>query len=117
MSKNAGMSEIETLVTRARIAAGTSWDGADGGHGNRTESQEPEVRNILRECASVIEILVREHRAFAETIDGVRSALGQEATHYLVVADDVRELVEAVERCADDGGCRAAQVLRGLRKR
>jgi hypothetical protein len=39
----------------------------------------------------------REARAFAETIDNVRAALGQEATHYLIIADDVKELVEAVE--------------------
>jgi len=38
----------------------------------------------------------REARAFAETIDNVREALGQEATHYLVIADDVGALVEAV---------------------
>jgi hypothetical protein len=47
----------EILVMRARVAAGCSWDGEDGGHGNKTESQEPEVRRILRECADRIDQL------------------------------------------------------------
>jgi hypothetical protein len=51
------MTDDETLIIRARIAAGCSWDGNDGGHGNKTEPQEPEVRRILRECANRIEIL------------------------------------------------------------
>ena len=43
------------LVIRARLAAGTSWTGEDGGHGNKVENQEPEVRRILRDCAKRIE--------------------------------------------------------------
>jgi hypothetical protein len=58
----------------------------------------------------------REANAFAETIDNVRAALSQKETHYLVIADDVKELVEAVELCASDGGCRAMTVLRRLRE-
>ena len=54
-----------------------------------------------------------EARGLAETIDNVREALGQEATHYYIVADDVKELVEAVER---QGGS-ALQVLQKLRER
>jgi hypothetical protein len=50
-------SDAVILVTRARVAAGCSWTGEDGGHGNKTESQEPEVRRILRECAATIEML------------------------------------------------------------
>jgi hypothetical protein len=60
---------------------------------------------------------IRAARAYAETIDNVRDALGQEETHYLVVADDVEELVKAVEQCADDSGCRAMAVLTKLRER
>jgi len=45
------------LVIRARLAAGTSWTGEDGGHGNKVENQEPEVRRILRDCARRIEEL------------------------------------------------------------
>jgi hypothetical protein len=46
------MNDDEVLIARARLAAGCSWSGADGGHGNAIESQEPEVRNILRDCAN-----------------------------------------------------------------
>jgi hypothetical protein len=109
--------DFEVLVVRARVAAGTSWDGEDGGHRNRTRSQEPEVRNILRDCANAIERLARSNNSLAESLDNVREALGQEATHHLVMADDVKELVKAVESCAGDGGCRALLVLQKLRGR
>ena len=49
------MTDEELLIARARVAAGTSWTGEDGGHGNRTENQEPAVRQILRECADALE--------------------------------------------------------------
>ena len=49
------MTDEELLITRARIAAGTSWTGEDDGHGNRTENQEPAVRQILRACADALE--------------------------------------------------------------
>lgn len=55
--------------------------------------------------------------AYAGAIDAVRKALGQKETHYLVVADGVKELVEAVKLCESDGGCRAMTVLRKLRER
>lgn len=55
--------------------------------------------------------------SYAETVDGVRQALGQDATHYMVVAGDVNELVEAIKLCESDGGCRAMVVLRQLRER
>lgn len=73
-----------------------------------------------------VELLVRRLQAdaraaksFEEVIDGVREALGQRETHYLVVAQDVEELVKAVEldERADDGGGRATVVLRNLRSR
>jgi hypothetical protein len=51
------MTHDRSLIARARVAAGTSWDGEDGGHGNKTESQDPEVRRILRECADALEKL------------------------------------------------------------
>jgi hypothetical protein len=77
--------------------------------------------NPGRNC---VEILVRwlqgrgrAAEAYAGTIDGVREALGQKETHYLVVADDVEELVKAVERCESDGGCQAMTVLAKLRGR
>jgi hypothetical protein len=50
-------------------------------------------------------------RDYGEALDQIRIALGQEETHYLVMADDVRELVQAVERA--DGS--ALIVLRRLR--
>ena len=52
-----------------------------------------------------------EATAFAEVIDNVRAALGQESTHYLVIADDIKELVDAVERESP----RAKDVLRKIR--
>jgi hypothetical protein len=60
----------------------------------------------------------REARAFAETIDNVREALGQEATHYLVIADDVGALVEAVtvDRAASNKDSEAWQTLSKIRK-
>lgn len=54
-----------------------------------------------------------EARGFAETIDNVREALGQDVTHYFIIADDVKELVEAVER---QGGA-ALEVLQKIRER
>ncbi len=54
-----------------------------------------------------------EARGFAETIDNVREALGQDVTHHLIVADDVKELVEAVEK---HGGA-PLKVLQKLRER
>jgi hypothetical protein len=172
---------IDVLIKRARVAAGISWEAGEGS--NKTESQEPEVRNILRDCANELERLQREldsarhgyreyeekyilpcfkwakeigydlqeavlqnpghncvellvahltkksncsaqdleavklaSKAFAETIEGVREALGQESTHYLVVPGDVKELVTAVAICDSDGGCRAFKVLERLRE-
>ena len=79
------------------------------------------AENPGRNCVELlVRWLQREARAaksFAETIDNVREALGQEATHHHVVAGDVEELVKAVELCASDGGCRAMTVLRKLRDR
>ncbi len=59
----------------------------------------------------------RAAKSFAESLDNVREALGQEQTHHLVMAGDVEELVKAVELCASDGGCRAMTVLTKLRQR
>lgn len=47
---------------------------------------------------------MRNERAFAETIDGVRQALGQQATHHLVMADDVLIAVRALEAYASAFG-------------
>lgn len=161
------LTDLDVLVKRARIAAGISWEVGEGG--NQTPSQEPEVRNILRDCANAIESLQRDldssrrryreyeekyilpcfewakeigydlqeavyrnpgrncvelfvnhltsfwrgARDYGETLDAIRRALGQEGTHYLVMADDVRELVEAIER--DDSS--AKKVLEKLRER
>jgi hypothetical protein len=64
-----------------------------------------------------VEILVkwlqaheRDARTFAGVIDAVREALGQKETHYLCVAGDVKELVEAIE-----SRCDAVLVLKRLR--
>ena len=56
-------------------------------------------------------------RDLSESLDNIRAALGQHETHHLIMADDVKELVDAVEQCGRDGGCRASAVLRGLRER
>lgn len=98
---------LDALVLEARVAAGTAWGDADFAI----------ARSILRRCAVVIEGLRREARGYAESLDNIRAALGQEATHHLVMADGVEELVKAMELCADDGGCRAMTVLRKLRER
>jgi hypothetical protein len=115
------LSKTNVLAKRARIAAGIAWEAGNGS--NETPSQEPEVRNILRECASVIERLTqdleaekRTSKAFAETVEGVREALGQESTHYLCMPGDVKELVTAVAICDADGGCHAFKVLERLRE-
>jgi len=50
--------------------------------------------------------------AYGEALDNIRKALGQNETHYLIMADDVRDLVQAVER--NDGS--APLVLERLRK-
>jgi hypothetical protein len=54
----------------------------------------------------------REARTYAEVLDNIREALGQAMTHYLVMADDVKELVEAIENDKD-----AKAVLKKLRER
>lgn len=79
--------------------------------------QEAVYRNPGRNC---VELFVnhltsfwRGARDYGETLDAIRRALGQEGTHYLVMADDVRELVEAIER--DDSS--AKKVLEKLRER
>jgi len=43
------------------------------------------------------QVAARGARDYGQTIDNVREALGQKATHYLVVADDVQILVKALE--------------------
>ncbi len=43
-------------------------------------------------------VAVQAAKTFEEVVDNVREALGQKETHYLVIADDVKELVDAVER-------------------
>ena len=53
-------------------------------------------RNIARNCQ--------------ESLDNVREALGQDETHYLVIADDVKDLVEAIE-----SRCDALVVLKRIR--
>ena len=53
----------------------------------------------------------RAARDYAETIDNVRQALGLEATHYLIIADDVKDLVEAIESRSD-----AMKVLKRIRE-
>ncbi len=58
----------------------------------------------------------REANTFAEVIDNVRDALGQDQTHYLIIADDVKDLVDAVERSVDDGGEKARGVLQRIRE-
>ncbi len=82
---------------------------------------EAVLKNPGKNC---VEILVRWlqnqariAKSFGETLDNIREALGQEATHHYVMADDIEELVKAVELCASDGGCRAMTVLKKLRER
>ena len=53
----------------------------------------------------------RAARDYAETIDNVRQALGLDATHYLIIADDVKELVEAIESRSD--AVKALKRIRG----
>ena len=53
--------------------------------------------DLLRRFA----VAARAARDYAETIDNVREALGQKSTHYLIIADDVKELVDAVESHRD----------------
>lgn len=60
------MNDDATLIIRARLAAGCSWSGTDGGHGNKTEPQEPEVRRILRECANRL-VAVHPADGFVDT--------------------------------------------------
>jgi hypothetical protein len=54
----------------------------------------------------------RAARDYGESLDCVRQALGLGSTHYLVIGDDVKELVEAVESRSD-----AMKVLNRIRER
>lgn len=53
----------------------------------------------------------QEAQTFSEVVDNIREALGQKVTHYLVIADDVKELVEAIE-----SRCDPLLVLKRIRK-
>lgn len=69
-------------------------------------------KNAGHNCVEIlIKWLMSKSKEYSEVIDGVREALGQDGTHYLVVADDVKAIVEAVKI---DGGCRARRVLRQI---
>jgi len=98
---------VRSLVVRARVAAGAAWASE--------RKDDEEVRRILRECALAIEALAIDVNDLARALDGVREALGQKETHFLVIADDVKELVMAIENCEADGGCRAATTLGKIR--
>jgi len=76
------------------------------------------VTYVQKDVDRLVECFERVYRwsdadGFAEALDQVREALGQKETHYLVIADDVEELVKSVER--DDGSAKA--VLQKLRER
>lgn len=60
----------QVLVMRARIAAGCAWRGV-----RDTPDQEPEVRQILRDCATRLEV----HVAEAELARQLRSPSGRRA--------------------------------------
>lgn len=54
----------------------------------------------------------REINSLGEVLEDIRVALGQNDTHYLVMADDVKALVHAVSQCeGGDGKCPAQTVL------
>jgi hypothetical protein len=108
----ADKSPVDLLIIEARVAAGAAWGGKDG-----SPHDEKTARDILRRCATTLEAVLRESNGYAETLDNIRDALGQKATHHLVMADDVRELVEAAEACGRDRSCKAAAALKSLRKR
>lgn len=57
-------------------------------------------------------------RDYAEALDNIRGALGQKQTHHLVMAGDVKDLVQAVQKCDRDYdcGCCAAVVLKQLQE-
>ena len=76
----------------------------------------PGCANAIERLSQDLEAVKLASKAFAETIDAVREALGQEGTHYLVVPGDVKELVTAVAICDADGGCHAFKVLERLRE-
>ncbi len=71
------------------------------------------VRQAVVEERASDAALRREASNYAEALDNVREAMGLQTTHYLVLPDDVEELVKAVER---QGGA-ALDVLRKLQKR
>lgn len=136
-------SEIQTLIARGHVTREevaelrlNSWEWealvvaldreafvAHVEHALKNSSQPKRPCSTYDEALIVVhvpELIKRYQRAataadeFAGTVDGVREALGQKETHYLVVAGDVKELVEAVQLCDSDGGCRAMPVLKRL---
>lgn len=46
----------------------------------------------------------------ASVVEGVREAIGQKNTHYMIVASDVKELVKAIEKSDSIEECRAELV-------
>lgn len=55
----------------------------------------------MSERVDMIADLQREVRSLSEALDSIRAALGQEQTHYLVMAGDVEDVVKALEWVAE----------------
>lgn len=108
------MNSVELLIKRCKVAYGCAWEAGEGG--NKTESQESEVRNILRDCVRMLEALNKEMNAYAESLDQIRVELGQTETHYLVMPDDVKMVMDFVKRCSEEqDGYKARELLQKLR--
>lgn len=57
----------------------------------------PELMKRLATTKRQLEVSDQDATGYAEAIVLVAEALGQKSTHYLIIADDVKDLVEAVE--------------------
>lgn len=64
-----------------------------------TDIPEADIRRYGKAKAYILAFNVKkEAQTFAETLDNVRAALKLKDTHYLVIPDQVADMVEATER-------------------
>ena len=106
---SAYLSAVRDEVDKLRVEI-DKLDALDGQLRERAEQAELDASRLV----SARDLQIRD---LSESLDNIRAALGQDETHHLIMADDVKELVDAVEQCGRDGGCRASAVLRRLRER
>jgi len=109
--KNPGHNCVEILVKQLQarlvmaheLGASEHERGAEiAEHAKDLEERLEELKRELEQERAKCKRAVMVSDDFVATIDAVREALGQKETHYLVIADDVKAVVDAIEGCKGD---------------